>query len=185
MQLRLRERRGQRAGSVEREVNDKIISRTGSISVRHNHTNKIMKKILITFATVCLLAFGSQAQLQPFNGVGGTNRIVALSTNTTPSAIVRCDQGSTVAIQTILRQSSGATGTSNITFYFDRSLDAVTWDKSFVSNVVASSTTAYVTNFATITVGAFPWLRIGDLWNISSNAFLTNFSVHAFPKPGF
>jgi hypothetical protein len=115
---------------------------------------------------------------------GGTNNVLAATTNTYSAVIANCTQYDQVGLQISMKGSNTFSG--NVTFEFAKGGDSSTFATvapgAFTLTVAGNGSTQvnYVTN---VTMGALGYLKLTSVGNPSASAYLTNVTVSVIKKP--
>lgn len=110
---------------------------------------------------------------------GGTNNVVAATTNSTYSLIIDCKKFKDVALEADLRLTGS--GSTSVVFILDESVDGAHWKAAahrFSATVNASTTNTTVTNIQVLARG---YLRLSGIENANATA-LTNILLYSAVK---
>jgi len=116
---------------------------------------------------------------------GGTNNVLALTTNTYSLSTSQFSLPLWTNAQVAISACLTGAGTVTDSCTFDLSLDGVSWFASFFSVPFPTAGTNSVSFVSNLNIGACPFLRTGQIGNTSSTQALTNIAVHAAPFPLF
>lgn len=144
---------------------------------------------IVAFITALAIPVAAQTVTPSLYQVlpGGTNNVVALSTNdyssTLPSTYFSRSRYITVSVAALFGNGT-STNSENVVFTFDQSADNVHWFTNALSLSLPLKSTNVCTLNTNLDIGANPWFRLHYISNTDGQDNITNVFVYAVGKQG-